>query len=159
MIQDDRVFGTADECNGKALGTKPTSTAYPVEVAVSRVRHVVVEYNIDTLNVNSTSKDVGGYHNALFKVLEAFVALDALFLGHSRMNANTGKIAFRKKLVELIGTGYRLDENHDLVELEGIEQIIQFAILFIFLQLDIMLLKSMESQFGFVVNVNFQGLR
>lgn len=45
-----------------------------------------------------------------------------------------------------------------LVELQDIKQVEELSVLLPVLQLDIVLLESMEGQFGLVVNVNFHGL-
>jgi hypothetical protein len=74
------------------------------------------------------------------------------------MNTNGRKVTFYQQLVQFNGTSHGSDKDTNLIEFQRIQQIIQFAILFIFLQLDIMLLETVKRQFGFVINVNFQRL-
>ena len=55
------------------LGTKSTSSSNSVEVSVCILGHVVVEYNVDTLNVHTTAKQVGGHQDTLLEILELLV--------------------------------------------------------------------------------------
>ena len=55
------------------LGTKSTSPSNSVEVSVGILGHVVVEYNVDTLNVHTTAKQVGGHQDTLLEILELLV--------------------------------------------------------------------------------------
>jgi hypothetical protein len=48
-----------------------------VQVRIGVGREVVVDGKVDALNVDATAKDVGGDADALVKVLELLVALDA----------------------------------------------------------------------------------
>jgi hypothetical protein len=47
----------------------------------------------------------------------------------------------------------------DLVELKSVQQIVQFAVLGSFVDLDEVLLKPMKGQFGLIINVNLQRLK
>lgn len=40
-------------------------------------RHVIVDHNVDTLNVNATAHQVGGNQDALLALLELLVPLNA----------------------------------------------------------------------------------
>ena len=66
----------ADERDRKTLGSETTCTTDPMEVGVSVAREIVVDGQVDTLNVNTTAKDVGSNTNTLLEVLEGLVALD-----------------------------------------------------------------------------------
>lgn len=81
-----------------------------------------------------------------------------LLLGHSRVDADGGKVALYQQLVQLLGSHHRLDKDADLVKLKSIQQVNQLAILFILTQLDIVLLQAVQRQLGLIVNVNLQGL-
>ena len=52
------------------------------------------------------------------------------------VDADGGEVALGEQAVELLGAGDRGDENHDLVELEGVEQVVELAVLLRFLQLN-----------------------
>ena len=72
------------------------------------------------------------------------------------MHSNRREVAFSKKLVELSGTESALDEDDDLIKFKTIEEVVKFAILFSFTELDAVLLKTMQSELGLIVNVNFK---
>ena len=70
------------------------------------------------------------------------------------MHRNTWKIAFAKQFVQLRSSQSTLDEDDDLVELEGIQQLVELPVLFCLAELDVVLLKAMESKLGLVINVD-----
>lgn len=43
-------------------------------------RHIIVDDNVDSLDINSTAKDIGSDHNSLTKVLETLVTRNSLLL-------------------------------------------------------------------------------
>ena len=51
------------------------------------------------------------------------------------------------------------DVTAHLVELEIVEEIVEFPVLLLFFQLVVELLQSVQSQLGLVVDVDLQGLR
>ena len=69
------------------------------------VGHVVVDDDVDTLNVDTTTEDVGGHHNPGLKVLELLVAGDAIGLGETSVDGDGGKVALHQQTVELLGPG------------------------------------------------------
>jgi len=69
---------TADERDRKTLGTESTSTTDTVKVGVSISRKIVVDRQVDTFNVDTTSKDIGGDADSLVELLEFLVALDTI---------------------------------------------------------------------------------
>lgn len=81
-----------------------------------------------------------------------------LLLGDARVNSNTGEVALAEKLVKLGGAECALDEDDDLVELKFIEQIIELTVLLAFADLQVVLLKTVESELGLIVNVDFKGV-
>lgn len=106
-----------------------------MQVAVCRIRHIIVDDNVDSLNVNTPTNDVSCNHDPLHEILEGSVTSDAFLLSHSRMNADTGEIAIIQETIQFIGTCNRFYEYHDLIEFECIKQIRQLAILLTLLQL------------------------
>jgi hypothetical protein len=49
---------------------------HTVQVAVGIPRAVIVDHNVDTLNIDTTTKDIGGYENTLLEGFERSVARD-----------------------------------------------------------------------------------
>lgn len=72
------------------------------------------------------------------------------------MNSDTGEVALAQKLVELGGTESALDEDDDLVEFQLVEEVVELAVLLGLAKLDVVLLETVESELGLVINVNLQ---
>ena len=104
------------------------------------------------------------------------------------MDADRREVALLKELVELGGSSDRLDEDADLervgekredsqspfstvldferrkratnlVELQGIEEVVQLPVLLFLLELDVVLLESVKGELGLVVDVNLERLK
>lgn len=71
-----------------------------MEVRVRGLGHVVVENDIDTLNVHSSSEEIGGHKDSLLEVLECLISREALLLGHLPVDGNGGEILLREKGVK-----------------------------------------------------------
>ena len=48
-----------------------------MQVGIRAVRHVVVNHDVDSLDIDSSSEDVSGHHDSLLEVLEGFVSLQS----------------------------------------------------------------------------------
>lgn len=55
------------------LGTKSSSPGDPVKVGVCILGHVVVEHDVDTLYVHSSTEQIGRDQNTLLEVFELLV--------------------------------------------------------------------------------------
>lgn len=69
------------------------------------------------------------------------------------MDGNRRKVTLSEELVKLSGTNSATDENNDLVELEFIQKLVELAILLLFFQLDVELLKTVESELSVLIDV------
>ena len=91
------------------------------------------------------------------------------------MNADAREVARHKELVQLNRASHRLHENDDLrysrlatgitltqyaylVELEGIEELVQLPVLLGFLKLDVVLLETVQGELGLVIDEDFEWL-
>jgi len=72
------------------------------------------------------------------------------------VHGNRREVALSKELVELRATRSALDKDDDLVELKGVKQVVQLAILLAFAKTDVVLLETMKSQLGLVINVDLK---
>jgi len=130
-----------------------------MQVGVRVFWHVIVEDNVDTLNIHTTAKQVRGNENTSLEVLEELVALETLLLVHGAVNINGGKVLLLQQSRQGNATLNRFDKNNDLVKLQGIKQIEQFAVLLGFGQFDVVLLETVQGQLGFVINEDFEWLK
>mmetsp|Transcript_10546 Transcript_10546/g.25062 ORF Transcript_10546/g.25062 Transcript_10546/m.25062 type:complete len:259 (+) Transcript_10546:208-984(+) len=117
--------------------------------------HVVVDDNINSFNVNASAEQVSCHHDALVELFELLVPGNALLLVQARMNCDRREAAILQQTVERFASAHTLHKNHYLIELQQIEQIIQLAILFFFLELDVVLQKPVQCQFGFIIHEYF----
>ncbi|GFE55550.1 membrane transporter protein, putative [Babesia ovis] len=141
-----------NERNGETLGTEPTSATHAVEVRVGGVRHVVVDDDVHTLDIDTPAEQVGGDHDTLVKVLELSVTGNALLLVKASMDSNGWEVALVEQVVQRLGARYRLDEDNDLVKLEVVKEVVKLAILVAFGKLDVVLQKSVKGQFRLVID-------
>jgi hypothetical protein len=65
-----------DKRDGKTLGTETTSTTDTMKIRVGISRQVVVDSQVDTFDINTTTKDIGGNADTLVELLEFFVPAD-----------------------------------------------------------------------------------
>lgn len=95
-IDDLVVAGSADEADSNALGPETTGTTDAVQVGVCAlgkrflglcvdilgggIWHVVIDGEVDTLDVDTTTEDVRADADALVVILEGSVALDTVAL-------------------------------------------------------------------------------
>lgn len=129
-----------------------------MQITIRIRRRIVADRNVDAFDVDTTTKDVGGHEDALFKVLKLLVALDAFFLRQATVDADRGEVALAQKFVQLVGARDGFDENDNLVELERVEQVVELAVLGRFFQTDVVLLQTVQRQLGLVVDVDFEWL-
>ena len=129
-----------------------------VSMLLIRLRHVVVQDDVDPLDVNASSDEVRGNQDPLGALLELLVHLQALGLLHAGMNGGRGEVAFVEQSVELPGPGHALDKDDHLVEVEGIQQVVELLVLLLLLEHDVVLDETVEGQLGLVVDVNLHGV-
>jgi len=144
-----------------------------VQVGVRVARQIVVDGQVDALDVDASAEDVGGDADTLVEFFEFFVAFDAvgvrfvmlvcrgtvglpLFLTDAGMDGDAGEVALAEKLVEFRGSEGALDEDDDLVEFQGVEQLVQLSILLRLAKLDVELLETVKGELRLIVNVDFK---
>lgn len=74
------------------------------------------------------------------------------------MDAKTGEVALDEQLVQFRGPSDGVDEDHELVELEGIQQIDELPVLLVLLESHVVLLQSVECELRSLVDVDLQRL-
>jgi hypothetical protein len=147
LLKDLLVLLRADEADCHTLGTETTGTTDTVEVAVGIGGQVVVDGQVDTLNVDTTTEDVSGDADTLLEVLELLVALDTLLLADTGVHGDGGEVALAEELVELSASEGRLDKDDDLVVLKLVKKVVEFAVLLGLSKLDVVLLETVKGEF------------
>lgn len=137
-LEDLAVGVRGDERDGQSSGSESSGSSDSVEVRVGVGRLVVVDDNVDSLDVDSSSKDVGADKDSLLERLELLVPLNSagrerrqsahekegceegegpnapLVLGETRVDADGREVALLEQLVELGSSRNRLDKDADL---------------------------------------------
>ena len=70
----------ANEGDRKTLGSETSSTTNTMEVRISITWEIVVDSQVDPLNIDTTTEDVGGDTDTLVELLELLVTLDTTLL-------------------------------------------------------------------------------
>ena len=167
-LEDLLVLLGRNKRNCESLSTEATSTANTMQVLIGTLGKVVVDDNVDPLYIHAATKQVGGDKNALVKVLKLLVASNTLLLLHLTMDADGRETALLEELVEHCGAldslarlAIRLGtthKNYDLIEFEGIKEIVEAAIFLLLRQVDVVLLKSVESELCLIVHIDLEGV-
>mmetsp|Transcript_11140 Transcript_11140/g.34135 ORF Transcript_11140/g.34135 Transcript_11140/m.34135 type:complete len:230 (+) Transcript_11140:436-1125(+) len=142
IVQHLRILVGRDERNRQALRAETACAADAMKVRVCFGRHVVVDYNVDSLHINTSTKDVCRHKNALLEIFEGFVPSNPVLLVEPAMYANGRKVAIYEQLVQLRRTCDAPNKDDDLIELERVQQIIQLSVLLALLQIQVVLKQS-----------------
>lgn len=130
-----------------------------MEVLVSLGGEIVVDSQVDSLDINTSTKDIGGDTDSLLELLELLVSGNSLLLGNTRVHRGTGESVSIEDLRQAVSSRGRLDEDDNLVELEVVEQVAELSVLGLLLNVDIVLLETVQGQLSFVVHKNLQRRR
>jgi len=152
------VLLVGDEGDGETLGTESTSSRNSVQVGVGVFGHIVVEHDVHSLDIHTTTEKVGGDKDTSLEIFEELVSLKTFFLIHGSVDIDGGEVLFLEERGERDASLHGLDEDNDLVEFERVEQIEKLSVLLVLLDLDIVLLETVEGQLGFVVDEDFHGI-
>lgn len=71
---------TADERDTQPFRAEATRATDAVEIRVGVRWQIVVDGKVNALDVNATTKDIGGDANPLVEFLELFVAFDTVYV-------------------------------------------------------------------------------
>ena len=72
------------------------------------------------------------------------------------MYCDTREVTLAQELVQFIRTECALDENDHLVELKTVQEFVQLAVLFSFTELNVVLLKTVQREFGVIIHIDFK---
>ncbi len=77
-----------------------------------------------------------------------------LLLRESGEHGNGREVAVDEQFIELFAAAHTIDKDHDLIEVERVQQVVEFAVLLRFGEFDIVLLQAVEREFGLVIDVD-----
>lgn len=76
LLENLLIILVADEGDGETLGSETTGTTDTVQVGVGIGGQIVVDSQVDTLDIDTTTEDVSGNTDTLVELLEFLVTLD-----------------------------------------------------------------------------------
>lgn len=156
FVQDLLVFLRGDEGEGQSLGAISACSADTMQVLVRVKRHVVVDNDVDLLNVDTSTQQVGANHDSVFTLLELVVDLEPILHLHATEACDAWEFLLLDNLVQLLGIVLLVGEDDDLVELEVVEQVDQLHDLLLLVQLHVVLLQTVQVQLRFVIDVELK---
>lgn len=59
-----------------------------MEISVIIFGHVIIDDDIDSFDIDSSSEDIGGNHNSVLEVFEILEVFDSVGLVHSGVDCN-----------------------------------------------------------------------
>ena len=74
------------------------------------------------------------------------------------MDADGGEVALHQQLVELLGARDRFHKDDHLVEVQGVQQVVQLAVFGGLVQHDVVLDQAVQGELGLVVHVDLHGV-
>jgi len=92
-----------------------------MQVLVTLRGHVEIDDDIDFLNINTSSEEVGGNHDSLLSLLELVVYFDSLLLWHRSVAGDTWEPFSLDDLVQLLSILLGFSEHDYLVEVEIVQ--------------------------------------
>lgn len=127
-----------------------------MQVLVTWIWHIIIKNDVDSFNVNTSTKNICCNHYSRFKALKLFKLFYSFFLAHSAVNTDCWKAVFNQKFCQCSCSESRLNKYNNLVERKWVEQIGEFSVLLILFEFTKILLKPMKRQTSFVVDMNLK---
>ncbi len=61
---------------------------YSVKIGIRVLSHIVVDYNVDSFNIDTTAKDIGSNHNTGLEILEFLISVNSVMRRTKRKKGN-----------------------------------------------------------------------
>lgn len=74
------------------------------------------------------------------------------------MDGNRREVAFIEEVVELPTSVDVLDEDNYLVELKHVQDLVEFLVLLVLLEVEVVLVEAGKDEFVLIINQNLEGL-
>lgn len=106
------------QVDGESQMTKPTRSANAVKVGFRVLGEIKVDDDVDSLNIDTTSKEVGAHEVSTHPVAEVMEDAVTVRLQHFRVRVETGISKFGDLLCKQFDPVCRVAENDRLVDLQ-----------------------------------------
>ena len=160
FIKNSRIAFISDIGDCQTFRTESTSTsnlnnkrilsilshvkngAYSMEIRVGTLRHVVIEDDVHSLDIHTSTEEIRSHENTRLEFFEFLVTSqtrksielvkifctvlaesndEPIFLSHATMNFHGRKVLLGEQLAQCCTTWDRFDEDHHLIEFEFVE--------------------------------------
>merc|ERR1711931_215433 len=88
------IFIIGNERDSQTLGTKSTSSGDTMKICVRIFRHIIIEDDVDSFNIHTTTKQIGGNQNTALEIFKFLITGKTLLLVHCTVNVNSWKVLF-----------------------------------------------------------------
>jgi hypothetical protein len=85
-----------------------------MEIGVVIFGHVIVDDNVDSFDIDTSTKNVGGHHDAVLEILKILIIFDSFLLIHPPVDANRRELLFLKQTVQSSCPWLTLHKNNRL---------------------------------------------
>jgi len=150
------LFFFGQEGNSETLGTEATSTADTVHVGIGIRGHIELDDNVDTVDIDTTSEEIGGDDDASFVGLALIVGGDTLGLVHGGVDGDGGEAHTLEVLVEGFSAVDGVAEDDDLVEVNEVEEFSELLELLLFGGFAVVLGEAVEGELSEGVDEDFR---
>jgi len=154
LLQDLVVLVVTTETDSQTFGTESTGSGNSVQVSIRVFWHVVVENDVHSFDIDTSSEEIGGDQDSSLKVFEQRVSFKSFLLVHGPVDVDGWEVLVFEELVQGDASLNGFDEDDDLVEFERVEEVEQFSVLLLFFELTVVLSETVEGELGVVVNVD-----
>jgi hypothetical protein len=118
--QHSLILFLSHKADRQSLGAEPPSSAYPMQVLVGAIWHVVIHHDIHALDVDAPPKHIRSHHNSLAERPKLLKMSYTVLLTHRRVDTHGWERVLDEQLVEGVSSPRRLHEDNHLVKLQGV---------------------------------------
>ena len=96
-----------------------------MQVGVRILWHIIVEHDVHSLNVHSSSEQVGSNQDAFVEVFELLVVRQAIILRHPTMDGNRREVLLNQQVIQCNTAWHRLHKDNHLNTLRSLPRFTQ----------------------------------
>jgi hypothetical protein len=150
-VKIEAIF-PVDQIDSQTQMSKTTRSTNPMQICLGVLREIKVDYNVDGLNIDTTSEQVRTDEVSAYTIAEVVEDTITVVLKHTRMRVEAGISKLSDLLSEKLDTVRRITENDGLINLELVEEGVQAVDLLLLLNESVVLSDTTERQLIHEVN-------
>merc|ERR1711990_431731 len=111
FFQYARIFFGRNKCDCKTFGTKTTRATNSMKILIRFIRHIVIEDDIYSLKIDTTTENISGYKNSTLVLLELVVPVQPVQLWKTAVYIHRREILLNQQTIELLTTSGGIHKN------------------------------------------------